>query len=417
MKKLKLLAKFAATAAFLSIVLTGCPGLFPEDSNGTNNYGGGSNNTDPDGAIKGTLTVEDIWKGEDDEGEPITYYINSTFAIDAGGSLTIEDGAIVKFGPNGKINIARGGVIIANGTTFTSYRNPIGRTISINGGIEPAAGDWKNIYVNGGHAEFYGCEFSYGGHDLSTVYVYGSYATCKVDGCLFKFNAGSKSVTSVVDAALRYHENVPYSEDNEVINTTFENNVWPLSLSPKYSVSGTNHFGKGDKANEYNLIHLVDATVTGDVVWDHQEIPYLYAGTTNPLYIGYNSNNGNLTIKGGTADDPTVVEFYTKGLKVQKNIGVLYVENNTHFTNCEKTPTTKYPGLHCAKKIVWHDYYASGNVKQTHTETSPLLVSNTDKNIIIDGYQAGADYSTNTDWENRLTEISNENKYEEITLY
>ena len=396
----------AIVASFLLLSLTACT---PSGGNPVK-----PENEDVDNAIKGTLTISETWPGKDEKGDPITYFINSTYTIKEGGNLTIEEGAIVKFGPSGKITIEKTGVIIASGTIFTSYRNPIGRTISINGGVDPAPGDWLNIYVNGGHSEFYDCEFSYGGKNTSTVYVYSSYATCKIDGCIFKYNDGTKSVSITVDAALRYNENVPSGEDNTVTNTTFENNVWPLSMSPSYSVSGTNHFGKADKANEYNLIHFDDDNVTGTVVWEHLEIPYLYAGTTNTMKIGESNKSGNLTIKGGTKDDPTIVEFYTKGFNITKNQGVLNLENNIHFTNCDKIPTTKYPGLHCDKSIKWK--VIKGKTTYSYSESNPLLISNESMNIIIDGYQATDKYSSEDYYENRQCVIKDINTYETIDL-
>ena len=81
------------------------------------------------------------------------------------------------------------------------------------------------------------------------------------------------------------------------------------------------------------------------------------------------------------------------------------------------TPNTKYPGLHCAKEIIWHDYYTSGSVKTTYKETNPLLISNDTMHITIDGYEASAKYSTDADAANRQIVADAVNTFGTITLY
>ena len=409
MKKLKLLAKFAATAAFLSIVLTGCPGLFPEDSNGTNSSNGSNsstNNEDTDKPISGTLTGDTVtWPGEDDEGEIITYYIKPgvTYTIKNGGKLIIEEGAIIKMGAGSKIEVGIGGTLEATGAIFTSAKDPRGRTIKAAGQDAPAAADWKNIYINGGHGELYNCEISYGGSGCSTVNVEkngSSYGSCKIDGCKFTYNSGTNSVTSTVNAAVRYASTLIYGEDNTLTNTTFENNIWPITLPVKFSVSGNNHFGTGDKANKFNLIHLFGDYISGEVVLEHTEVPYLYA-TGNNFDIGGTSTNGKLTIKGGDADHPTVVEFYQKGFRVYDKTGLLVLENYIHFTRCDAVDNQKYNGIYCYKRKV--PYVDNNGKDQTYTGYV-LLTTNTSENIEIDGYEVtGYDKP----WKNDEIQLSN----------
>lgn len=401
-------------ASMLSFALFSCEPPSEEIGGSGNN-----NQTSADKPIEGTLTVAETWPGKDENEKPVTYYINSTYYVQNGGALTISEGAIVKFGPKGGITVNGGGSLVATKAVFTSSKDSRGRKILEAGDANPSAGDWKSLNISGGHAEFYECEIAYGGNGVNTINVKKntSLPTCKIDGCLIRYNSGSESVANSVKAAVYYDKTVTYSSDNAVTNTTFENNVWPISLPPFFDVSGTNHFGTGEKANTYNLIHFYDEDITRDAVWEHQEVPYLYAASTNPLYVGYASNSGSLTIKGGTEGNPTVVEFFQKGINVYKNSGTLYLENYIHFTNCQYTPNTKYPGLHCAKEIIWHDYYTSGSVKTTYKETNPLLISNDTMHITIDGYEASAKYSTDADAANRQIVADAVNTFGTITLY
>lgn len=419
MKKLKLLAKFAATAAFLSLLLTGCSGLGPGNTGYSNGSGssGSSSHEDVDKAIKGPLTVVETWPGEDDEGEPITYYINSTYTIKQGGALTIEEGAIVKLGPNGIIEVDENGSLVARDVIFTSSKDSRGRKILAAGEAAPYQGDWKQIRVYGGHAEFYGCEFSYGGNGTcSTVNVKksGSSATCRIDGCKFTNCSGSRKIDSTIAAALRYDdsltfandENTPDNKKNIVTNSTFENNVWPLSVPVYFDVYGSNHF----KDNEYNMIHFDNdintRRVKRNAVWETQEIPYFFS-SSNKIEI---QNGASITIKGGTVEKPTVIEFDKGGLTIVEG-GHLYLEDNIKFTNCEKSPETNFDGLYCGIK---RKVLKIGTTSTYITISYLVLRDNPSMNIVIENYTTTAIYDDDYK-EYREQIISSDNYYVDET--
>ena len=92
----KTILKVTLMTAFLSLLLSGCGGIGGQKRPTTTN-----GNEDPDNVISGPLTTAETWAGKNDSGESITYYINSTYTIKDGGALTIQEGAIVKFGPKG----------------------------------------------------------------------------------------------------------------------------------------------------------------------------------------------------------------------------------------------------------------------------------------------------------------------------
>jgi len=389
MKKTKILEALLAGA--LAFALFSCSSPSGGDSGSKS---GSDKHTDEDQPIKGSLTVAETWEGKDDSGNELTYYISGTYVVENGGALTIKEGAIVKLASSGTIQVKGGGSLIANGVVFTSYKDSRGRKILAAGDSEPKPADWKNIYIGGGHAEFYNCEFSYGGNNANTVSVIkagNSNATCRVDGCLFKYNYGSREVDYDVYSALRYEDNVIYGEDNRVTNTTFENNVWPLTVPAYFSVSDTLTFGEGDKANEYNMIHINSNTIKDQtVVWGHQTVPYIHPASSNKIDI---QSGGTLTIKGGPdAEHPTVVEFDHNGLVISKG-GKLNVEENIHFTNSEKSENNTFKGLYC-----YADFYVArynDPTKIDHHIGQVWLQSNTAKNIIIDNDQpTGSDYTT-----------------------
>lgn len=405
---IKSIFKTAVISALISVFLIGCLPLTNEVKKST------SDHTDVDNPITGPLNTKDnVWPGKDKNNNSITYYINSIYNINNGGDLVIEEGAIVKFGPKGGITVNAGGSLEASGVVFTSSKDKRGREILAAGSANPFPGDWKQIYIYGGYASFYGCEFSYGGNSASTLAVKDNRAKCRVDNCLFRNNGGDKEVSYNVDAALKYCDNVDYNEENSITNCTFENNVWPLSIPAYFSLDGSNHFNTTDKPNEYNFIHINSYTIETNAVWATQDVPYIHPGTTNKISI---SNGASLTIKGGTKEKPTVVEFDKNGLTIIKG-GTLYLENNIHFTNSELSPNLNYYGIYCKKEIKWYKYNDKGNITNTYTEKSPLLVSNSSMNIIIDNYTPNDDKYINGEYaENRRCVISAENYYEEYAL-
>ncbi len=406
MKKTRVLALLAASA--LAFTLFSCSGSTGGDSGSTTNNNTKDNHEKEDQPIKGTLTESDTWEGKDASGNPITYYINSEYGITKGGTLTITEGAIVKLGPSGTIQVKEGGSLIATDVVFTSYRDSRGRKILAAGDAEPKPGDWKNVYVGGGHAVLTDCEFSYGGNGANTVSVIKvgkSNATCRVDGCLFKNNSGSKEVDNDIHAALRYEDNVEYNEDNYVTNTTFENNVWPLTIPAYFSVSDTLTFGAGDKANEYNMIHINSNTIKNQTVtWTYQTVPYIHPSSSNKIIL---ESGGILNILGGPdRDHPTVIEFDHNGLHINKG-GQLKLASNILFTNSEKSSNNKFEGIYAST-----DFWVSSRVNETGQKNIVKVhyISNTSENIIIENDQPSSnDFINDTYHEDRTVIIQKEN--------
>ena len=333
------------------------------------------------------ITTAVTWDGKDSSGNPLTYYINSQVDIKNGGHLTITEGAIVKFGPNGMFYVSVNGAITATGAKFTSYKDPDGRTISAAPDANPAMGDWKQITIKGGTGKFTSCKFYYGGKgECSTLAVSDSTGKARVDKCEFRYCDGTHAATpSDARAALRYTKDVTYnSETNCVTNSVFKNNKWPLAIPSFFTLDNSNTFGTTDEEkNEYNLVFINSNEIKITASWSKQNIPYLYAGSN---YIAI-KNGGILTIQGSSdANDPTMVCFATDGFQIQQG-GQLNLSGNITFTN-RPGSDTPFNGIFCRavnnNGSSFYNYLTSSgtfiitNVKpNTSGHTAPISSTNT----------------------------------------
>ena len=384
MKKSKLAT--AVLSAFLVLGFTACDALFGDKNNGSS--GGGSGNTNVDDEKEGPLTTAETWAGKDSSGNPITYYINETYTIKDGGSLTIEEGAIVKFGEDGGIYVNNQS-ITADGVIFTSWRDARGKKINAAGTTEAAPGDWGRIYIYGGTAKFTNCEFAYGGKNSSTVEITkgssGILGKARIDKCFFTYNYGSKSIpdrNSGVKAALKYASSCVYNEDNNcVTNSLFENNVWPVSMPATFYISGTNSFG----GNEYEFVYINTASINTNTTWDYLTIPYIFSDNTR---LDINAN-ATLTINGGNKEGVpkytlvTTVCFVNGGLCIREN-GTLKVNDYVTFTNNPNNPDIEFTGIECYTYRKWENVGSSQN---------RLVKLITNGNITVENFQETDKYA------------------------
>ena len=98
------------------------------------------------------------------------HVVTGDVTVPNGATLTVEPGAIVKFGAHLGITIQAGGQFVARGTVgepiqFTSLANNTagGDTNRDGNATAPAAGDWRWIYFDGGTGSFDHAVISYGG--------------------------------------------------------------------------------------------------------------------------------------------------------------------------------------------------------------------------------------------------------------
>ncbi len=112
----------------------------------------------------GAIAKSETWLGT------FLHQITGDIVVPNGVTLTIEAGAVVKFGQGLGLSVESGGQLVARGgvalpITFTSLRDDAasGDTNADGDKTQPAAGDWHWILLNGGKADFDHCQLRYGG--------------------------------------------------------------------------------------------------------------------------------------------------------------------------------------------------------------------------------------------------------------
>ncbi len=113
---------------------------------------------------KGVLEKSEVWLGT------FLHQISGDVVVPSGGTLTIEPGAVLKFGQGLGMTVQAGGQLIARGTvsqpiTFTSGRDDtIGGDSNQDGDqTRPEAGDWRGILLDSAHGDIRHCQFRFGG--------------------------------------------------------------------------------------------------------------------------------------------------------------------------------------------------------------------------------------------------------------
>jgi hypothetical protein len=293
----------------MCFLFTGCPQPSSSDTpsnspSSTNQNNGESENTE---IVGSTINTAVTWQNNK------TYFINNTVTISSAGSLTIEPGVVVKFGNKGKLTV--NGSITATDVTFTSWRDNIeGSEVIVAAGTTPAApSDWYGITITGAGAAalFSGCTFKYSGLTNTPALKITSSGKAIVSDCSFQNNGGTDANTSSGTAALTWSNSAAsYSEtDNCVISSSFESNIWPLSIPADFSLASGNTF---DASNTYNAILVTapsSSLIAHDTVWGTQSIPYMMLSTNNTtlktgstLTIAQNNdirfNKTSLTVNG-----------------------------------------------------------------------------------------------------------------------
>ncbi len=216
-------------------------------------------------------------------------------------SLYIEPGAIIKF-PTGKditISDAVGsrGVIIARGTAaepiiFTSYRddNHGGDTNGDGGSTIPEEGDWGPIEIKRSGSEFIHCKFIYGGYGLTQrgTLLITSQASVKVDFCSFIKCGGGLSGNFFVGALNASSA----SNQTQITNNIFYDNVLPLSIFAEINLNNTNKFSFGEKSNIFNGIYTT-GNIGNNTTWQQTEVAFVMTGSTTNILPGKTLTLGN----------------------------------------------------------------------------------------------------------------------------
>ena len=147
------------------------------------------------------------------------YHVDKTITVQSGGRLTIQPGAIVKFGPGASLVVAEGGELQAlghraNPIVFTSRKDDArgGDSNGDGSATVPDMGDYRAIQVRG-RAAFDHCSFLYGGNTL-----WGTWSEAE-GGALVFGPAASATVSNCVIADSRFEGFISESSDLIVANT------------------------------------------------------------------------------------------------------------------------------------------------------------------------------------------------------
>lgn len=251
----------------------------------------------------GPLKGNEVWSRK------FLHVVTGDVTAPNGATLTIEPGAVVKFGTHLGITVQAGGQLVAQGTVaepiqFTSLADDSagGDTNRDGSASAPAAGDWRWIYFDGGIGSFDHAVISYGGGTISgnwdqtgVLRTNGS-AALTIDNTLIRqpFFDGvlawggpvtvRNSVVSGADRGLCAHPGSTLT----VINSTVDDNRIGLLL----------HGGSLDVANTI-VSHNLEAGILHDYGADSLIIRYSdvwnpggqnYAGTADRT-----GQNGNIS--------------------------------------------------------------------------------------------------------------------------
>jgi hypothetical protein len=233
--------------------------------------------------------------------------------VSVGASLTIDPGAVIKFGPGYSMTVASGGTVTAQGTpgtpdiVFTSLADDAhdGDT-NCNGPSTGQPGDWNGISVQAPGSTFDSCVIDYaGGGNVPALDVHNTSAT--VTNSVFAHDKGLDGVTNAISAPAL---NLASATGTTVANTnTFYDDLIPLVGSVALSIDDSNTFGKGSSGadggaalapNKYNAIFLslFNDTLLTSITWSSTKVPIvLFYNWSDRLNV---STTASLTIKDGT---------------------------------------------------------------------------------------------------------------------
>ena len=227
-----------------------------------------------------------------------TYYVDGWITVEK--SLTIPAGTVVKCGKDTDICTTGTGTLAVGGTKdypvyFTSYLDEsVGIAIPefVGSATKAAKGDWKGIRIDGAQ----GSTFTYTTFRYSNEYALRLNKKANVANCVFTNNKSDENYSGALTIYTDAKESV-------VINNTFYNNDWPLTVSKDYTVDTSNIFHNPADVtvkNKYQAIILTSGNyinATGAIVdWMVTELPYYMVDSwlaveKGTLNIGDNTHN------------------------------------------------------------------------------------------------------------------------------
>lgn len=316
---------------FLAFIFAGCSNQSDDDSGSSGSSSGSgssSSGTSTSSVVEVTSNIGAFTTWTSDK----TYYVANDISVQLGGTLSIEAGTIVKFSSTGSLLVEDGGVIVATGTAakpvyFTSFRNSsVGTAVTAAGGVAAEAGNWQGVIIQAGSigSSFSHCVFSYGGKDMYAVLrLYGS---ASIDSCTFRDNLGGHPyISSAYDyATLDAHD---AQTGTKITNNLFYRNLWPLAVSPLYSLDDSNTFSYDEDSNAstaavtntYQGIYMNYGDVGTTVSWNETEVPICFFNNVVRLL-----ETASVTIASGAVIKNLSSEFIVEYNGVLNRTGVVF---------------------------------------------------------------------------------------------
>ncbi len=239
--------------------------------------------------------------------EKLPYIINNIVTVGAGNTLSIEDGAVIKFDTgsgkisvNGELDAGTTTTLIEHGPWFTSLKDDliIGDTNG-DGQSLGAAGDWNSITINsGGVANIYSAVVRYGGNSASGAMIYNNGGTLMIatstvaTSSLIAIQTSGGGTTNITASDVAYGQYGVYVDNGTVTvqaTSTLHDNSLYSAINTTPSLATLNAAGNywGDVAGPYNAIANPTGTTTSPVSNNVTFDPWIGKGqaTTTLHYV------------------------------------------------------------------------------------------------------------------------------------
>ncbi len=223
-----------------------------------------------------------------------TWYIDANLTVDAGTTVTIEPGAILKFGQN--VNFYIYGDVVAPGMSsnriyFTSmHDNTVGDDIYGSTG-DPQPGNWYGIYLEG-NGGFNYCTLRYGGstYGMQDANIRIDNGTCTITNCDIQYSGyygvyANNCSPEIQNSVISNNNNRGIFINQNAIpvlqnNTISGNNGYAVYLSSNCQILYGAITGNTGTGNNFNGIGL-----SGNLISSHlqgnPDFPFILASNVN----------------------------------------------------------------------------------------------------------------------------------------
>jgi hypothetical protein len=372
--------------------------------------------------VTGNITTNTTWNASS------TYVIDGEVTVDAGVTLTIKKGVVVKFKTAASGLVVNGGLDAQGGTSdthrihFTSYKDDTvgGDTNGDSGATTPAGGDWDGILINddasttlrygsiryGGYTGGRSTQLKNDGGDITiqnievatgTIYgIFHSYefglTSLHVLGCDIHGHSTGIYVDSSVDAYIHssnIHGNSDYGVfENTLFNIDAQYNYWGASDGP--SSPGP---GSGDRVSDDIIytnwlpkVHFLSVNYAGQIIssvnaaeirWDwYGGVPTAYTTAWYGAISKWNSL-GTTTIATSTGTTHLELQDVTTGADsfvgaYNSNYDPDRLQLNTYWMgHASFTDTMKqYSVMHELGHAFGLEHSYSGNIMNSYVDST-----------------------------------------------